>query len=94
MRMPLFAVLLLACTPAEQQAVAKSVADAAACVEKNAIPGADPGTVALTCEVSNIPDEIAIIISVIEARTMAARRPDCVRIVIGDAGIPLDGAGK
>lgn len=89
------ALVLVSCTPAETAADVKFVTDALACIAKNAVPDADPRAVAITCAVQSVPDDIAVIQAVIDAKTnVAAKRAECITVRIVDAGTPLDGSGK
>ncbi len=87
------AVATSSCTPAEQQAVAKGVENAAACIEANSVPGADPKTVAITCALNSTPDLIAIITSVIHGKMVAQQQLENCTVIMVDAGAP-DGKGK
>lgn len=87
------AVVTSSCTPAEQQAIAKGVENAAQCIEANSVPGADPKTVAITCALNSTPDLIAIITSVIHGKTIAKQQLENCTVIVVDAGAS-DGAGK
>lgn len=87
------AVATTSCTPAEQQAVAKGVENAAQCIETNSVPGADPKSVAITCALNSTPDLIAIITSVIHGKLVAQQQLENCTVIMVDAGAP-DGAGK
>ena len=86
------------CTPAEQNASAKLVADVAQCIESKtstAGPGADPGAVALACGIEATPDIVAVIVSVIDAKkNQAAKRSECVTVRLVDAGAMPETGGK
>ncbi len=86
------------CTPAEQNASSKLVADVAQCIEAKTAasgPGSDPGAVALSCGLEAAPDIIAVIVSVIDAKkNIAASRGECVTVRLVDAGAQPDSGGK